>query len=753
MSSLSLISPEDIPMYKIIENHNQTDPNNSSQINGIVRTKFNKRGTFGRAKEVWLELDGLVLTEYRSATSRKSRNIEHLNSEAVNYTIADGSSLINQPNTILLIKNIKTDKKKSTPQNTYYISENTKVFNIWLRYLRRAIGANKALNGSVDSGMHICMFDDPTCITDIDGNILDVNDALCKLFGYSESSELIGQHNTIFMPKIVAAKHDRYMKNYEENKNKKNIGVTRTVNAIHKNGKMFKIKLTLGEIVNGDDKKYVATMRDATIFTLNDDLDLEMKDSHEDILNNVDSALHGVIDTFIGDMISPIKEALSQANKVNMMKMSHVLNMNRSLKQDNKLLRKQLAENKINNTRMHAVSLIKRETLESLLSSSFGYNDTTVYTAGITNINNIANIDNINSMDQIKVNLPEVNFYYDMMRKYPTEMKNITETDIKLLESILSVINYEIQKSVDSSSINTLFREDGQSIQKIKSFMLLIGAEYIYDTLKEAIDYVLVDIDSIDLSVFNFGDSASVPDHSPKLAHRKKRISVKIMDKFSSTQTTETLRLGSRKTSENNKNKIDNIDNTNNTNNTDDMNNTNNTNNKNSTDSSDKDSAVRDIQKANHFIRKVSKIFNAIIGSVDRCPFMIKYILSYVKYKTDDSIRILQNNGSELEDSFIGVSGLLFLRFFIPIVSQPLNYGLIQKEIGDGEIETEKDSNNKNNSEDANRVWRTIARVLQYIVNKKAFPNSLEYDVIDILNLFLKKNYSKIDLFMQSLIL
>lgn len=753
MSSLSLISPEDIPMYKIIENHNQTDPNNSSQINGIVRTKFNKRGTFGRAKEVWLELDGLVLTEYRSATSGKSRNIEHLNSEAVNYTIADGSSLINQPNTILLIKNIKTDKKKSTPQNTYYISENTKVFNIWLRYLRRAIGANKALNGSVDSGMHICMFDDPTCITDIDGNILDVNDALCKLFGYTESSELIGQHNTIFMPKIVAAKHDRYMKNYEENKNKKNIGVTRTVNAIHKNGKMFKIKLTLGEIVNGDDKKYVATMRDATIFTLNDDLDLEMKDSHEDILNNVDSALHGVVDTFIGDMISPIKEALSQANKVNMMKMSHVLNMNRSLKQDNKLLRKQLAENKINNTRMHAISLIKRETLESLLSSSFGYNDTTVYTAGITNINNIANIDNINSMDQIKVNLPEVNFYYDMMRKYPTEMKNITATDIKLLESILSVINYEIQKSVDSSSINTLFREDGQSIQKIKSFMLLVGAEYIYDTLKEAIDYVLVDIDSIDLSVFNFGDSASVPDHSPKSALRKKRISVKIMDKFNSTQTTETLRLGSRKTSENNKNNVDNTNNTNNTNNTDDMNNTNNTNNKNSTDSSDKDSAVRDIQKANHFIRKVSKIFNAIIGSVDRCPFMIKYILSYVKYKTEDSIRILQNNGSELEDSFIGVSGLLFLRFFIPIVSQPLNYGLIQKEIGEGEIETGKDANNKNNSEDANRVWRTIARVLQYIVNKKAFPNSLEYDVIDILNLFLKKNYSKIDLFMQSLIL
>lgn len=100
------------------------------------------------------------------------------------------------------------------------------------------------------------------------GNILSINAATEKMFGYSEY-ELLGKNIKLLMPKAIAVKHDTYLDNYHQTRDTKIIGADRKVMAIKKNGQEFPIHLSIAELSPDENNniRYVGTCHDLSAFT------------------------------------------------------------------------------------------------------------------------------------------------------------------------------------------------------------------------------------------------------------------------------------------------------------------------------------------------------------------------------------------------------------------------------------------------------------------------------------------------------
>lgn len=102
-------------------------------------------------------------------------------------------------------------------------------------------------------------------IVTIEGNgiIRTVNRAVSKIFGY-DPEELIGQNVSILMPPTHAAKHDSYIRNYNETGNAKIIGIGRELQAIKKNGEVFPMELFISKMEVKGKNLFVGVVRDIT---------------------------------------------------------------------------------------------------------------------------------------------------------------------------------------------------------------------------------------------------------------------------------------------------------------------------------------------------------------------------------------------------------------------------------------------------------------------------------------------------------
>lgn len=756
MSSLLLISQGDEGLYKASDF--------DQAVIGLNRKPFKKRKIIG-SKHVWLELTDMKLEEYDSSNNSKVKHTDVLNSESIDYTVSDGSKMIGEPFTIMLSKvmlysrhdrydkNGKHKLKKSDPIRTFYVAESAKTFEVWLRYLRRIIGANKVVSNNIDSGLHIQMWSDPACVTDIDGNIIDVNEPLCKLFGY-ERSELIGQHNTIFMPRLVAAKHDSYMKRYEESGAKKIIGQSRVVSAIMKNGQQFQIHLKIDEVVssNGDlNKQYVATMKDSAILTLDNDFSLQKKESADAC--TLDPVLNNVVDDVMQSMIAQLKSALSHANETSALKLSYALSANRELEKQNKRLQSAILESELYASRLEALNTINRRALD-LMNPNTDSDDT----------------DRARSAE----------FLRDMCATYPAETSNLSAADFNLVQSILTDIDHEISKT-SYDSINILFREDDEHTQRIRSFMFVVGGSWLYTTLKDAVSYVMLDIDTLDPDIFyDNNNNAGHTDPKDLTASRTltRKFSIKKMKSVKEDHDEQTGQTGQTAQAPVEHTQVD-------------------------SDSSDDTNVIKLVKNADKFVRRVDRIFKAIINNIDGCPFMIRYVVSYLKQKieevlrkkTDDDRRISRSatemlRAQDKSDSTITsiLTGLLFLRFFVPAISQPSAYGLIREtqnvqtdrsdladQINQTQIspvlsrnkmspktsqklpkdEKEPDQNALMQTAQLKRVrvWSMMAKSIQFLANDSSFPNRSNSVAIDVMNLFLSKNRQKIGMFVEAVCL
>ncbi len=104
---------------------------------------------------------------------------------------------------------------------------------------------------------------DSIIIIDEKGIIIEVNPAVEDVFGY-ESEELIGQNISILMPEPFRREHDSYLHNYAKTGEKKIIGIGRELMAMHKDGNIFPIYLSVSEIWLGGKNLFTGIIRDLT---------------------------------------------------------------------------------------------------------------------------------------------------------------------------------------------------------------------------------------------------------------------------------------------------------------------------------------------------------------------------------------------------------------------------------------------------------------------------------------------------------
>ncbi len=88
------------------------------------------------------------------------------------------------------------------------------------------------------------------------------NSATERIFGYSKE-ELIGQNIRMLMPQPYRDKHDGYVENYKSTGVKKIIGIGREAVAQRKNGSIFPIDLSVGEVILQDGRRvFTGIIRD-----------------------------------------------------------------------------------------------------------------------------------------------------------------------------------------------------------------------------------------------------------------------------------------------------------------------------------------------------------------------------------------------------------------------------------------------------------------------------------------------------------
>ncbi len=93
------------------------------------------------------------------------------------------------------------------------------------------------------------------------GIILNTNKKVSEFLGYVES-EMVGQNVSMLMPRPDKEQHDSYIDNYHRTGKKKIIGIGREVNAQHKDGRQFPVRLAVSEMVVNGVKYFTGILHD-----------------------------------------------------------------------------------------------------------------------------------------------------------------------------------------------------------------------------------------------------------------------------------------------------------------------------------------------------------------------------------------------------------------------------------------------------------------------------------------------------------
>lgn len=104
---------------------------------------------------------------------------------------------------------------------------------------------------------------DGILVIDSTGHIEAFNHAAERLFGYREA-EVLGQNIKILMPEPYRSHHDDYLKDYLTSGVAKIIGKGREVAGLRRDGTIFPLHLSVGEIVVGGERKFTGIVHDLT---------------------------------------------------------------------------------------------------------------------------------------------------------------------------------------------------------------------------------------------------------------------------------------------------------------------------------------------------------------------------------------------------------------------------------------------------------------------------------------------------------
>jgi two-component system sensor kinase FixL len=121
------------------------------------------------------------------------------------------------------------------------------------RAMARAMDARwRALVDSAVDG--VIVIDDQACIQNF-------NLAAQRMFGYGED-DVIGRNISLLMPSPYREEHDDYIRRYLATGERKIIGIGRDVTGLRRNGEVFPVHLSVGEIRDGSSRRFVGILHD-----------------------------------------------------------------------------------------------------------------------------------------------------------------------------------------------------------------------------------------------------------------------------------------------------------------------------------------------------------------------------------------------------------------------------------------------------------------------------------------------------------
>jgi PAS domain S-box-containing protein len=115
--------------------------------------------------------------------------------------------------------------------------------------------AAQILRALVDSAV------DGIIVIDARGHIETFNPAAERLFGYRED-EVVGRNVNILMPSPYHEEHDRYLWRYQQSGQARIIGIGREVTGLRRDGTMFPLHLSVGEMTVGSERKFTGIVHD-----------------------------------------------------------------------------------------------------------------------------------------------------------------------------------------------------------------------------------------------------------------------------------------------------------------------------------------------------------------------------------------------------------------------------------------------------------------------------------------------------------
>jgi len=137
----------------------------------------------------------------------------------------------------------------------------------------------------------------------IDGNgaIQRFNRAAERLFGHLES-EIRGCNVSMLMPEPHRSRHDEYLRRYARTGRTAVIGQSREESGLRKNGEVFPMLLSVGEIRQGESRFYVGVIHDQT----------QMHQAHQRVRHLEEQLLHADRLVILGELTAGIAHEINQ---------------------------------------------------------------------------------------------------------------------------------------------------------------------------------------------------------------------------------------------------------------------------------------------------------------------------------------------------------------------------------------------------------------------------------------------------------
>ena len=104
---------------------------------------------------------------------------------------------------------------------------------------------------------------DGIIVIDARGSIEAFNPGAERLFGYT-AAEMLGKNISLLMPEPYRSEHDGYVQRYLDTGEQRIIGIGREVSAMRKDGSLFPVHLSVGEMTLDGHRKFTGILHDLT---------------------------------------------------------------------------------------------------------------------------------------------------------------------------------------------------------------------------------------------------------------------------------------------------------------------------------------------------------------------------------------------------------------------------------------------------------------------------------------------------------